>query len=138
MKISTITRYGLRAMVELARNGKEYVSLKEIARRENISIRYLENIMVRLVSAGLVLSSRGKNGGFKLVAPPEKINVFNIVNALEETLSLVFCVDNPHLCERKDSCSTYPLWKGLKKVIERFLKSFTLKDLVERNLKEVL
>ncbi len=133
MRISTITRYGVRAMIDLAIHGKDgYVYLKDIARRQQISLRYLENIMTKLVKAGLVFSSRGRNGGFSLSRPPSMINVSEIIRVLEGSFAPVPCVDNPYVCERSDFCVSHELWKGINSTIWEYFSSHTLEELAKK------
>ena len=134
MKISTITRYGLRAMVNLAMyyyNENKYIPLSYIAKKEEISMRYLENIMTKLITAGLVLSRKGKYGGFTLSKSPEKIKVSEILKALEGDMTPVFCISDPTLCKRVSICSTYELWLQLYKDIWSLLDSKTLAQLAK-------
>jgi len=140
MKLSTRSRYGLRAMLDLATHYKEgVVLLKNIAKRQKISERYLENIMRILVSNGLVISFRGKKGGFSLARPPEKIRLSEIIQKVEGSLSPVSCIDNPRLCELTKTCVTREIWERLKESILNTLDSITLEDLVkmqeEKNIK---
>ena len=132
MKLSTKGRYSARAMLDLAMHyNKGNVALKDIARRQDISVRYLERMMGSLVSAGLVRSSRGKNGGFSLAMQPEKIKLSQVVQAVEGSLAPVYCVDDPMLCERADSCVTRGIWEKMKEAILEVLDSVTLKNMVE-------
>jgi len=135
MKLSTRTRYGLRAILDLAMNfGKEPILLKDIARREEISERYLEHIVLSLKAAGLVKSVRGSHGGFMLAKPPQGIKVSEIINALEGSLCLVECVDDPTTCSRIDNCVTREIWQDLKKSMEAVLESRNLQDLVDKKM----
>lgn len=132
IKLSTISRYGLRAMIELAKNkDKSFVSLREISEKQGIPLRYLENIMLKLSSSRLVLSSRGKGGGFTLVKDPSSIKISDIIKALEGDTSFVPCVDNPSLCPRTNCCETRPLWVELKEAFWKVLDSRKLSDLLK-------
>jgi len=130
MRLSTIARYGLRAMIDLAEHyDGGFVRLSEIAERQGISLRYLENIMSRLVAANLVISSRGRRGGFKLAKAPSEITVLEVIEPLEQTLSPVPCLDTPDYCDRVDSCAAKALWEEVKLEILKILGNKTLADL---------
>jgi len=132
MKLSTKARYGARAALDLALNyGPSPVPLRDIAERQEISERYLENIMSALVSAGLVGSTRGKNGGFMLSKPPRDIRLGDVVQVVEGSLAPVPCVDDPGQCGRSSLCVTKEIWKMLKDAIHGVLGSITLLDMVE-------
>lgn len=138
MKLSTRGRYASRAMLDLALNyGKGSVSLKNIARRQEISERYLEHIMIVLLSAGLVQSTRGSRGGFSLAKLPKEIKLSQIIQAVEGSISPVACVDDPKLCNRVDACVTYEIWKKLKKAMLEVLDSVTLEDMVKMQKKKL-
>lgn len=132
MKLSTRGRYGTRAMLDLAmHNGEHAVLLKDIARRQDISERYLENIMRILVSNGLVTSVQGRNGGFGLAKKPGEIKLSRIIQAVEGSISPVFCVDNPTLCRRTSDCVACAVWRKLKKAVFDVLDSITLDDMLK-------
>ncbi|UCD83425.1 MAG: Rrf2 family transcriptional regulator [Deltaproteobacteria bacterium] len=138
MKLSTKGRYGTRAMLELALSYKKGpMLLREIAQRQEISERYLERMMTALVSAGLVLSSRGKNGGFALAKPPGEIRLGQIIQAVEGSIAPVSCVDDPKLCDRVDICITRDIWKKLKKSMSETLDSVTLENMVDMQKKKL-
>ncbi|MGB9677103.1 MAG: RrF2 family transcriptional regulator [Candidatus Ratteibacteria bacterium] len=142
MRISSKTRYGLRALVQLAEcfKGKP-VKIEEIAKKQNISEKYLEQIMLQLKKSGFVEGIAGSKGGFILSKNPEEIKVIDIVVALEGDISPVFCVDNPQLCNLSNICSSREVWKGLKEKIYEFLSSIKLSDLIklsEAKKKEIL
>ena len=138
MKLSTRGRYGPRAMLDLALHyGKGPVSLKNIARRQEISERYLEHIMIVLQSAGLVQSTRGSRGGFSLAKLPEEIKLSQIIQAVEGSISPVACVDDPKLCDRVGVCVTYEIWKKLKKAMFEVFDSVTLEDMVKMQKKKL-
>lgn len=131
MMVSTKGRYALRIMIDLAIHGKEGpVSLKDIAQREDIGIKYLEIIVASLNKNGLLESSRGKNGGYRLNKSPEEYSISSILNAAEGSLAPVACVEAEDSCENAHCCKTYTLWKELDDVIENFLSSKTLADIV--------
>ena len=132
MKLSTRGRYGVRAMLDLATHyGEGTVLLKDIAKRQEISERYLENIIRVLVANDLVNSTRGRSGGFSLAKPPGEIRLRQIIEAVEGSIASVFCVDNPKLCRRTPICVTREVWERLKKAMQDVLDSMTLRDLVE-------
>jgi len=132
MKFSTKARYGLRAMLDLAMHFEEgMILLKDVARRQEISERYLENIMRVLIANGLVNSTQGRKGGFTLAKPAEQIQLSEIIGALEGSMSPVSCVDNSKLCNRIAICVTRDIWKKLKKAMTDVLDSITLQELVE-------
>jgi Rrf2 family cysteine metabolism transcriptional repressor len=133
LKLSTRTRYGTRALLDIARHqGDKLVQLKDIARRQNVSLHYLEHIIAPLVGAGIVRSTRGSRGGLQLTQRPEEIKLSEVVQLLEGTITPVDCVIDPKSCNRSDYCVTREVWGEMKKAIDNTLKSITLQDLVER------
>lgn len=129
MKISTKGRYALVVMIELAGNSNnEYIPLKDIAERQQISVKYLEKIVSMLNKAGFVQSNRGNNGGYKLVKEPKEYKVGDILRAAEGDLAPTGCVTEN--CIRKDKCKTFEFWQGLDKAIESYVDSTTLQDLL--------
>jgi len=132
MKLSTRSRYGVRMMADLAENfGKKPVFLKDIAKREEISEKYLSIIVIPLRGAGLIQSTRGAHGGYTLAKRPEEISVQDIFDALEGKICLVDCVDNPKECPRVGICPTRDIWSVLGEKIRETLNSVTLADLVK-------
>ena len=132
MQLSTRTRYGCRAMVELALNRENGVmSLNEIANRQEISVKYLGQIFPSLKAAGLVRSIRGPKGGYVLARDPSAICVSDIVHVLEGSLAPVECLDAPELCERAECCATRDVWKQLGDRMEDVLRSTSLSDLAQ-------
>jgi Rrf2 family protein len=132
MKLSTRARYGTRAMLDLAmHNTEQTVLLKNIAEREEIPERYLENIMRTLVSSGLVVSIQGRNGGFSLARNPGDIKLSDIIQAVEGPISPVSCIDNSKTCKRMRNCVTYDIWEKLKKAMFDVLDSITLEDMAK-------
>jgi len=133
MKLSTRGRYGVRALLDLAlHSGKGTVLLKDIARRQGISLPYLEHVVTPLVAAGLVKSTRGARGGVLLLKPPAEIKLSEVVQVLEGSLAPVDCVNNPALCHRSTFCVTRDIWVEMKEAMSHVLDSTTLQDLVER------
>ncbi len=133
MKISTKGRYALRLMLDLAMSGRQdCVALKEIAARQQISIKYMEQIITILNRAGFVHSLRGPQGGYRLTRPPEGYTVGEILRLTEGGLAPVACLCEPHEpCARMANCRTYPMWQGLSKLICDYLDSYTLADLMK-------
>ncbi|MBU3955237.1 Rrf2 family transcriptional regulator [bacterium] len=137
MKLSTKGRYGARAMLDLAiHNDEQPILLKDVAKRQDISIRYLENIMTALVAADLVRSTRGRHGGFALSRSPSGIRLSEIIYVLEGGLFLTECVKNKKYCKRSDVCVTNDIWKNVQDKMMEVLKSITLKDMVDMHLKK--
>ena len=131
LTISTKGRYGSRLMMELALHyGKGPLLLRTIAKRQEISEGYFEQIVMLLKSAGLVHASRGSRGGYVLAKPPAEITMKDIIFALEGRISLVECVQNPGICKRRSSCATRIVWNKLTETMITMLESFTLASLV--------
>ncbi len=133
MKISTKGRYALRVMADLARqNPDTYVSLAAIAARQDISLKYLEAIVAKLHQAGFVTSQRGKNGGYRLARPAAAYTAGSVLKLVEGSLAPVACVeDDAVTCARSGQCDTLPLWLELDRLIDRYLESVTLADLLD-------
>ena len=132
MKVSTKTRYGLRAMVELARNYQnEPVKRIVLSENQGIPLPYLENILTSLRIAGLIRTKRGANGGLILNAQPESINLLTIFNILEGSLAPVSCMEDAETCQRSQTCPTIKVWEQLKEAQEKVLRGITLADLLE-------
>ena len=130
MMITTKGRNALKIMIDLARrDGEGFISLADIAERQKESLKYLEASAAQLSAAGLVVSARGKSGGYKLSRAPEKYTAAEILQVGEGTLSPVQCLISG--CENAAYCDTLPLFKELDEVIMSFLKSKTLKDLLK-------
>lgn len=133
MKLSTRGRYGLRALLDLALHQDEgLVLLKDIARRQEFSLPYLEHLIAPLIAAGLVKSTRGARGGVLLLKPPAEIKLSEVVQLLEGSIAPVDCVNNPALCHRSTFCVTRDIWVEMKEAMSHVLDSTTLQDLVER------
>ena len=133
MKISTKGRYALRLMIDLALNDTgENVSIKAISARQNISTKYLEQIISMLNRAGYVKSERGSNGGYKLTKKPEEYTVGMILRLTEGSLAITTCTeDEQNQCERYGSCPTVHLWEKLNKAISNVVDNITIADLAE-------
>lgn len=137
MKLSTRTRYGTRALLEMAlRKDEGPIFLREIAKEQQLSLPYLEQLISPLVAAGIVRSVKGPKGGVSLAKEPEDINLGDVMHLLEGTTAPVECVVNPGVCERSSSCVTRDVWSELNDVVDAFLRSKTLQDLVEDQKKK--
>jgi Rrf2 family protein len=133
MKLSTRTRYGVRAMLDLAENGsKGPMQLREVARRQEISAKYLEQLMAVLKSAGLARSVRGAKGGYVLARTPERIRLSDIFHCLEGYVTTAECVENAGYCQRAADCAARNIWAKVHRAIEGVLQSVTLQDLVDQ------
>jgi Rrf2 family transcriptional regulator, cysteine metabolism repressor len=134
MKISTKGRYGLRAMLDLARHGIDGtpVYLSDIAKREGLSEKYLEHIFGTLHKAGLVKALRGRKGGYLLTKLPDEITLKEIITVLEGPCNLVDCVTDEKSCPKTETCVTREVWSLLGNKIEEVLAGFTLAALAER------
>jgi Rrf2 family protein len=133
LKLSTRTRYGTRALLELAlHKGDEPVFLKDIARQQQISLPYLEHLIAPLIAGGVIRSTKGPKGGISLARKPGDIKLIEITQLLEGSMAPVECVDDPAACNRSEFCVTRDVWTQLKEVMEGVLESMTLQDLVEK------
>lgn len=131
MVVSTRGRYALRVMVDLAENSNgEFIPLREIALRQDISQKYIEGIMTDLSKAGLVIGLHGKGGGYKLAHAPEKCSVKSVLEVTETSLLPVACLGAEQNCERKNKCKTLPLWKKFTALVDGFFSTVTIGDLV--------
>lgn len=132
MKISTKGRYALRVMIDLALNSNEnFIALKEIAKRQDITVKYLEQIVALLNKAGFLETARGNAGGYKLAKEPKDYIVGDILRATEGDLAPIICLTEDGACQRKQICKTYSFWKGLDDVINDYIDSKTLEDLLK-------
>ena len=133
MKLSTRGQYGTRALLDLAlHQGGRPVQLKDIAQRQQISLRYLGHLITPLIGGGIVRSTRGARGGVSLARPPEEIRLNEVVGLLEGSITLVDCINNPKICTRSELCVARDIWDELKQAMDRFLESITLQNLIER------
>lgn len=135
MKISTKGRYALRMMVDLALHGsEEFVALKDIAERQGISKKYLEQIVPLLNKSNLLKTNRGYQGGYMLSKPPSKYTVGEILRITEGNLCPVACLQyEPNDCPRADECMTLFIWQGLYKTITDYLDGITLQDIIDKS-----
>lgn len=132
MKISTKGRYALRVMIDLAMNdGENYITIKEIAKRQDITAKYLEQIVSLLNKAGFLKTARGTTGGYKLAKPANEYIVGDILRATEGELAPIYCLTEQGSCLRQKQCKTYSFWKGLDDVINEYVDSKTLADLIK-------
>lgn len=134
MKISTKGRYALRMLLDLAEHENSgYIALKDIAERQNISKKYLEQIVPVLNKSNMLLTNRGFQGGYKLAKAPSAYTVGQILQLTEGSLAPVACLDHePVACERCNDCVTLPIWQGLNRVIQEYLDSITLQDILDQ------
>jgi Rrf2 family cysteine metabolism transcriptional repressor len=133
MKLSTKGRYAMRAMLDLAQHYKEgLVMVKDVAKRQEVSERYLEHLFLSLKTAGLVKSVRGAHGGFTLAKVPNKIKLIDIFSVSEGPLALVECVIDASSCSRSSKCATRDIWGELQSAMHDILGSLTLQDLIDR------
>ncbi|MCM1115760.1 MAG: Rrf2 family transcriptional regulator [Clostridium sp.] len=132
MKISTKGRYALRLLVDLAEHRDDgFVALKDVAKRQDISKKYLEQIVSVLNRPGILKTNRGYQGGYQLAKAPEKYTVGDILRITEGGLAPVACLDQEeNLCERSSFCATLFIWEGLYKTVNDYLDSITLQDII--------
>ena len=134
MRISTKGRYALRMLLDLSeRKGDGFISLKEIAERQQISKQYLEQIAALLNTSNLLRTNRGKQGGYMLARDPSDYTVGQILRITEGSLAPVSCLeDEVNQCDNMQSCKTLPIWEGLGKVVSDYLDGVTLQDILEQ------
>lgn len=134
MKISTKGRYALRMLLDMARYQKDGpVSLKDVASRQHVSKKYLEQIALVLSQSGLLQGTRGHQGGYRLIVDPGKCTAYDILSILEGSLHPVACLDqSPNNCARCNGCDTLYVWEGLDEVIRQYLQGITLQDMLDR------
>lgn len=135
MKISTKGRYSFRMMIDLAQHYNEgFIALKDISKRQNISKKYLEQIIPFLNRGNLLNANKGHMGGYQLAKHPSEITVREIFESAEGSLAPVSCMDNhPNLCENCEDCYTLPIYEGLYDVIIKYLESITLQDVIDNH-----
>ena len=134
MKISTKGRYALRLMVDLAEHKEDgFIALKDIAKRQNVSKKYLEQIVPVLNGAGLLTTNRGNKGGYRLSKEPSEYTVGDILRTTEGSVAPVSCLDSDvNICERQGFCQTFFVWEGLYKVVNDYLDGITVQDIVDK------
>lgn len=130
--ISTRGRYALRVMIDVAQHDNgNYIRLDEISKRQEISEKYLESILVVLAKGNLLESARGKGGGYKLCKPTSEYTIGSIIRLVENSLAPVACLkDGAAPCDKQANCKTLPVWKGLNDVVNKYLDGITLADLI--------
>jgi Rrf2 family iron-sulfur cluster assembly transcriptional regulator len=138
MMVSTKGRYALRVMIDLAQHEQEgYIPLKDVSRRQEVSAKYLEAIAALLARGGVIQSQRGKEGGYRLSRPPEAITAGEVVRLTEGRLAPVSCLEcGENTCARADVCLTLPMWERLDSLIETYLNSVTIRDIIDGKLKK--
>lgn len=138
MKISTKGRYALRMMLDIAEHQDDgFVALKDVARRQGISKKYLEQIALQLSQAGVLHAVRGHQGGYRLTREPAEYTALDVLRIAEGSLAPVTCLSQlPNPCERSAGCRTLPLWRGLESVVEGYLGGVSLQDLLDGELAE--
>jgi len=136
MQLSTKSRYGLRAMIELALNyGQGPLGLKEIAKKHDLSDKYLDQVLTPLRTRGLLRTQKGSKGGYLLAVPPENVTAYDVIHAVEGSLAPVPCAENADFCDKEKTCATRDVWVRLQEVITGELKSITLAELVAEQAK---
>lgn len=138
MIISTRGRYALRVLIDLAEHtGDGYIPMKEVAARQDISLKYLEQIIPTLSKSGFVEGVHGKGGGYRLIKPPEDCRVGDILRITEGDLAPVSCLEKGHApCKRVAECRTYPMWAQFHKLVNDYFDSITLADLMKTDLSD--
>lgn len=138
MMVSTRGRYALRVLVDLAEHPDSgYVPMKEIAKRQGISLKYLERILPVLSKNGFIEGLQGKTGGYRLVKPPEECRIGDILRLTEGDLAPVACLEcDAKPCERSCECRTYPMWVEFYQVINNFFDNKTLADIVKTDMSD--
>jgi len=133
LRVSTKGRYALRIMIDLAENSTgEYIPLKDVSARQGITIKYMEQIIPQLNKAGYLKSVRGNGGGYKLAKSPDEYIVGDILRVMEGSLSPVACIEGHSDCLRCEKCDTFGFWSGLKDVVDNYVNSFTLADIMKK------
>lgn len=138
MKISTKGRYAVRMLVDLAEHKNDgFIALKDIADRQNISKKYLEQIVPLLNKSGILKANRGYQGGYMLAKNPDELTVCEVLKITEGSIAPVACLDfEPIQCERANECSTLYIWEGLYKVITDYLQGITIQNILDRISKD--
>ena len=132
MKLSTRSRYGTRMMLDMAQHYDEGpIQIGDIAKRQDISVKYLEQLIIPLKKANYVESVRGPKGGHMLVKPPEEVTVGEIVEVLEGEINLARCIESPEICDRSDTCLTRGVWEEATRAMYDKLNSITLSKMIK-------
>lgn len=132
MKITSKGRYAVRIMAELARNQNDYMSVIEIAEKQNITPKYLEKIISMLIKSNLIVSARGKTGGYKLIKQPKDYSVAEILKVTGDLPTLAPCLIKENVCPNIDHCDSIGCWDKLNKMIYDYLTSISLEDLLNK------
>lgn len=138
MKISTRGRYALRILLDIAMHQQDgFVSMKDIARRQQISKKYGDQIGMQLSQSGLLLAARGRQGGYKLIPKAQDVTVLQVLKTMEGSLAPVQCLEtDPNLCGRRVFCMTLSLWEGLNRLMTDYLGGITLQSLIDQAPKQ--
>lgn len=136
MQFSTKTRYGIRAMVEIAmEDGNIGVFQKDIAASQNLSVKYLDHIIAKLKAASLIIPFKGRKSGYKLTRSTDLISMHDIHLAFEESICVIDCLcDQAVDCDRKDTCTVVDFWEGLNNQVIKYMKSVSLADILKKNI----
>jgi len=133
MKVSTKCRYGIRSVLEIAKNHDNTpTKRKDISENQGIPIPYLENILITLKNCRIVMSVRGAGGGFVLRKPPEEITLLEIFEALQGDINLLDCIEMPQICDRHIDCLIRPVWVDVQEAQKKVLRSVTVKHLLDK------
>lgn len=134
MKISSKGRYALRIMIDLAMHNTEgYVSMASISSRQDVSAKYLEQVVSLLTKAGYVISVRGASGGYRLAFSPEKYTVAMILSAAEGPLAVAPCLEPGYICTRKEHCESISVWEKVNKAVYEVIENITLADVIREH-----
>ena len=132
MKISARARYGLRILLDLAANSRDFPrSIKDIAQSQQISVKFISQLVIPLRQAGYIRSIRGSQGGLQMSRRPELITLLNIIETMEGPIRVLDCVSCAKICPRQDNCRASSIWSGLNACIRDYLQKITLKDILE-------
>ena len=134
MEISTRGRYAVRVLCEIAKHKDNFVSIADLAASQEISVKYLEHIISKLLKAKILVSMRGVNGGYQLSRSPKEYTILEILQATDDKISLATC--SAQDCPRKENCVSKPLWDALAELITDFLLKTTLQDVIDKDLKK--
>ena len=135
MKFNTKTRYAMRTLVEIAKADQETgIFQKDISENQNISLKYLDQIIYSLKKARLIKTVKGKKSGYRLTRDSSQINMLDVYLAFEPEMAVIGCLSESIHCEMKEQCFTFPFWNGLNGVISDYFRKVTLEDLVESRL----
>ena len=134
MLISTRGRYATRMLLDIATHqGDGYVPMKDVLLRQQISKKYMETFTAHLSAAGILGIRRGKDGGYRLLPPPEQVTLLDVLRSVEDSLHAVACLEcTPNRCARAPFCMSLPAWQGLDRVVQEYLSSVTLAQLIEQ------